>query len=308
MDKSQRKFTVSIIIPCYNSEQFLDRTLGSVANQTFQNYECIIVNDGSTDNSKEVFNNFVSQLSSEIASKFSMHDFENAGVGEARRRGVQMAQGDYFCFLDSDDTLNAQLVEKITTAMQGRENDNISLIRYGSIMYKPDCGWRPMEWRTPKDLMSGTEYIDYHVYGEGTNQKFFWILPILFAYKTGEYRDTFRQPDLLTEDAANGPVVVAQAENILSLNGFNGYEYHRRDGSRFSASENETIKALLDSHIYAYNEIKDMNIDETKKAMMLGHLGRLIEKVRRKYRELTSTDRPNLERQDNNLQQCDKIN
>lgn len=91
---------ISVIVPCFNQAQYLDETLGSIHNQTYLNWECIIVNDGSTDNTK-----FVSQKWCDLDSRFSYFYKENGGLSSARNFGLNKAQGQYIQFLDSDDLL-----------------------------------------------------------------------------------------------------------------------------------------------------------------------------------------------------------
>lgn len=97
---------VSIIIPVYNSEKFLDRCLKSINAQTYKDIEIIMVNDGSTDNSHDVIASRAKEQSNLIAL-----DQPNQGPAVARRTGMQQASGDYVMFLDSDDTLEEDAVE-----------------------------------------------------------------------------------------------------------------------------------------------------------------------------------------------------
>lgn len=86
----------SIIIPLYNKENFIENTLKSVLNQSFIDFEVIIVNDGSTDASKEKVNQFND-------SRIKYFSKSNEGISIARNYGIQKSQADYICFLDADD-------------------------------------------------------------------------------------------------------------------------------------------------------------------------------------------------------------
>lgn len=88
----------SIIIPTYNRANMLTETLQSVKNQIFKDWECIIVDDGSTDNTKELINNWIEQ-----DSRFKYVYQDNAERSVARNNGIENAKGKYICFLDSDD-------------------------------------------------------------------------------------------------------------------------------------------------------------------------------------------------------------
>lgn len=91
---------ISIIIPCYNQAQFLPETLQSVLDQSYQNWECIIVNDGSPDDTEEI-----AQKWCEKDVRFIYLKKENGGLSSARNAGLKIAKGDYIQFLDSDDLL-----------------------------------------------------------------------------------------------------------------------------------------------------------------------------------------------------------
>ena len=98
---------VSVIIPCYNQAQYLDETLQSVYNQTHQNWECIIVNDGSTDNTEAVARQWLQKNT-----RFKYIYKDNDGLSSARNSGLQVATGDYVQFLDSDDLIKSSKFEE----------------------------------------------------------------------------------------------------------------------------------------------------------------------------------------------------
>nr|WP_315252783.1 glycosyltransferase family 2 protein [uncultured Flavobacterium sp.] len=97
---------VSIIIPCYNQAHFLDETLQSVLSQTYSNWECIIVNDGSPDNTEAV-----AKVWAEKDSRFIYFAKQNGGLSSARNAGLKVAKGDFIQFLDSDDILGNEKLE-----------------------------------------------------------------------------------------------------------------------------------------------------------------------------------------------------
>lgn len=88
----------SIIIPVYNREHLIRETLASVSAQTFKHFECIVVDDGSTDGTAEVVKNFAHQ-----DSRFIYHFQKNAERSAARNKGIKLARAPWLCFLDSDD-------------------------------------------------------------------------------------------------------------------------------------------------------------------------------------------------------------
>ena len=98
---------ISVIIPVFNTEGYLTICLESLLNQTFDDFEIICINDGSTDNSLKILENFASKFD-----KIKIFSQDNQGVSAARNRGIKEAVGDYLIFLDSDDFLNKDCLEK----------------------------------------------------------------------------------------------------------------------------------------------------------------------------------------------------
>ena len=116
------KFTplISVVIPAYNAEQFLDETLESVLSQTYENWECIIVNDGSTDNTESI-----AQKWCEKDSRFRLTIKENGGLSSARNWGIKESKAEYIAFLDHDDVLTPDSLEvRINTLLK----ENVDLV------------------------------------------------------------------------------------------------------------------------------------------------------------------------------------
>jgi len=113
---------VSVIIPTYNKSQYLREAIKSVLNQTYKNIEVIVVDDGSTDNTKEIVESF---NDSRIIYIFQ----ENKGPAIARNTGIKKAQGEYIAFLDSDDLWLKEKLEKQVDFME--KNSEIGLLGTG---------------------------------------------------------------------------------------------------------------------------------------------------------------------------------
>lgn len=99
---------ISIVIPVYNVYEYLDRCLASVAAQTFEGFEAIVVDDGSPDNSRQVYEAYAAR-----DPRFRCVRKENGGVSCARNTGLSMATGDYVLFIDSDDWMPADALETL---------------------------------------------------------------------------------------------------------------------------------------------------------------------------------------------------
>ncbi|KJD33396.1 glycosyl transferase family 2 [Tamlana nanhaiensis] len=102
------KSLVSIIVPCYKQAHLLDETLNSVMQQTYKNWECVIVNDGSPDHTEEVALEWCKK-----DKRFSYVSKKNGGLPAARNTGVKKTSGKFILPLDSDDILHEQYIEKL---------------------------------------------------------------------------------------------------------------------------------------------------------------------------------------------------
>ena len=97
----QKQLKISIIIPVYNTSKYLRKCLDSVINQSYKNYEVIVVNDGSSDNSLEIIKEYMKNNS-----KITLIDQKNMGLSASRNNALKKVSSDYFLFLDSDDYLD----------------------------------------------------------------------------------------------------------------------------------------------------------------------------------------------------------
>ena len=97
---------ISVIVPCYNQAQYLDECLRSVLDQTYQDWECIVVNDGSPDNTEEVANQWLAK-----DSRFKYLYKENGGLSSARNAGIKEAKGEWILPLDADDYIAGNYLE-----------------------------------------------------------------------------------------------------------------------------------------------------------------------------------------------------
>lgn len=106
-NQSEENIEISVIVPVYNMEMYLQECLDSLVCQTFSKLEIIIVNDGSTDKSQQIIEDYVYRYPDKIRA----YKTENHGLGEARNYGMRKARGKYFGFVDSDDTIRPDMYE-----------------------------------------------------------------------------------------------------------------------------------------------------------------------------------------------------
>ena len=112
------KPAISVIIPVYNAQEGLSQCIDSLLDQTFSDYEIIILNDGSTDNSLEIIQNYASKNDS-----IRVIDKENEGVAKTRNRGIVLAKGEYIVFIDNDDFIAPDYLECFYEAIEKEKLD-----------------------------------------------------------------------------------------------------------------------------------------------------------------------------------------
>ena len=135
---------VSIIIPVYNAEKYLKETLDSVITQTYKNWECIIVDDGSTDYSKNIALDFCRN-----DNRFNYYCQKNSGPSVARNYGVSNARGDYIQYLDADDVL---LPERLEMMIEKSANVGDNVILYSNVLHGHDNIYNTSSFSRPTSI------------------------------------------------------------------------------------------------------------------------------------------------------------
>lgn len=115
---SKNKYMISVIIPCYNAADTIVRTLESVEEQTFKDYEVVLIDDGSLDNTKNIVTNYIKEKDNYVFLKQ-----ENKGVSTARNYGLNNAKGKYIAFLDADDVYHPLFLETLFNEIEKNRTD-----------------------------------------------------------------------------------------------------------------------------------------------------------------------------------------
>ena len=105
---------ISVIVPVYNVETYLERCVESILHQTYTNFELILINDGSTDSSGQICDDLADQYEN-----IKVYHIENAGVSNARNIGIQLATGVWITFVDSDDFVTKDYLATLASAVEG---------------------------------------------------------------------------------------------------------------------------------------------------------------------------------------------
>ena len=150
MLKEKNIINVSVIIPIYNTEQYLKQCLDSIINQTFKDIEIICINDCSTDNSLQIIKEY--QLKDE---RFVLIDLkQNNGQGYARNEGLKIAKGKYIVFVDSDDWVSNNYIEFLYTQI---EKYNLDMVSAEAFFYDNNTNCLFKKHLIPADILNKTE-------------------------------------------------------------------------------------------------------------------------------------------------------
>ena len=218
---------VSIIVPVYNVEKYIEKCLISIKNQSIKDFECLIIDDGSTDNSILIAEELIKD---DI--RFTIYHKENGGLSDARNYGLDLAIGDYILFVDSDDYIDRKLLEKAYLMAYKYDSDIVSFDLY----YEYPDGRLEVSSGGNREVSYYLENHDLIFQNNSANNKLF--------------RRTFLNDkrfikEMLFEDLASIPVWMAKANNVSYVNE-PLYYYVQRDAS-ISHSYDERIFRIYDS-------------------------------------------------------------
>lgn len=142
----KKKPLVSIVIPCYNNATTIEDTITSILNQTYQNIEIVIVNDGSEDNSLET----IYQLSKDL-NNFKIIDQINSGPSKSRNNGALQATGEFLVFVDADDKIHSNYIEEAVDKLSS--DSKIELVYAGAEFFGSKTGiWSLPDFTTENFL------------------------------------------------------------------------------------------------------------------------------------------------------------
>ena len=160
MDKNLK---ISIIIPVYNSEKYIKKCIESIIKQTYQNFEIIVINDGSTDGSKAILDNLVKMY----PEKIKHIEQSNVGVAKTRNKGIELATGDYIAFIDNDDFIDENYLEVLANNSKNgyydivmcgyrRPNENGKIIK---VLHTNEYEWNKFLITAPWAKIYKKEYL-----------------------------------------------------------------------------------------------------------------------------------------------------
>lgn len=245
----------SIIVPVYNVEKYLRKCLESIEKQTFKDFEVIIVNDGSEDNSQLIIDEFVKKDSL----KFKFFIKENGGLSDARNFGIERALGEYLILLDSDDFIDEYYLENINQKI--KEENDLDLIRVPKKVYNSKYEFL-YEEKNEEGIMNGQQAFIYM-----RNKRMCIETAWSYCIKTSFWKkNTFSFPKgKLHEDFGVMLIVVLTANKIgFASNTYYGYLIRDNSIMTEKSYQKEIKKAKDKLYHYDYiiekiNEIEEIN-------------------------------------------------
>ena len=245
----------SFIVPVYNTEKYLKKCLDSLVNQTYKDFEIIVVNDGSTDKSSSIISKYQKKYKNII-----VIDKENEGLSMARNRGVQKSSGKYIIFVDSDDYVSNKLLEEVD-----KKIDDSDILRFQ--IATEDEGYTKINEYHEEGFESMCGYDAFKYLSSYHFVEPAWCYVIRknyyienkFSFKKGVYH----------EDFGLIPYVIYKARKVKSID-FIGYYYIQRNGSIMNNNDyKKTVKKAFDMleqyktmRLFAKNINRKNNLDD----------------------------------------------
>lgn len=231
----------SIIVPVYNVEKYIEKCIDSIEMQTYNDYEVIVVNDGTKDNSINLIKNRNVKIINQ----------KNNGLSAARNTGVKHAKGEYLIFLDSDDYWEEDLLMEINKSLENKPD----LVRFQIQEVK-------------ENSVSKKKYPEYSFIGKKGEEAFelitkyhfvenAWCYAIKRKYYLKE-KFTFKE-GTIHEDFGLIPLIIIKAKNVNSIS-YIGYNYLQRTGSIMNSDSYEkTKKKVADFYTHYSYLIQEIN-------------------------------------------------
>lgn len=241
----------SMVVPIYNSSQYLARCIESLLNQDMDSYEILLINDGSTDDSLRICQSYAAKYS-----QIKIVDKSNGGLSDARNAGIRCSKGDYLLFIDSDDYIESNCLVNLETMLKAHSYPDIIYAQY----YMHDQG---------KNLIAKNYYSEENSYQDSYTfmKKELQLrnLPIAVCFNIYKRdlitsNNLYFQVGLLHEDERWSPQALFFSNRIYTTD-FAFYHYVRRDGSITRSNRKQKNAVDLISTCKFLDEFVDENFN-----------------------------------------------
>ena len=216
---------ISIIVPIYNVEEYLKDCLDSIQKQTYQNYDCIMINDGSTDSSREIAETYL------VDSRFRLINQDNQGLSAARNTGLRnlKEESSFVAFVDSDDYLNPLFLEKLAEQI----SEDVDIIEGSIQSYKEGIYYNLLQIHQDKLVLTTVEEKLEQLWFQGVRIS---VFPKL--YRKSLLNDNFFPQGFIFEDLAVIPELVTLSRKWVKIQDVL-YYYRIRENSITTKSFSE---------------------------------------------------------------------
>lgn len=230
---------ISVIIPAYNVAPWLPRCLDSIICQTYKNLEIIVIDDGSTDATPQIVDDYASQDSRVVA----VHQ-QNSGLVSVRNKGITIAQGEFITFVDGDDAVESDIYERL---LNNARKYNADISHCGMAFCYPDG-------RTEEHYGSGKIIIQDNFTGQKDLLEGTLIEPSLCnkLYKAELLVNSCLDETVLNNEDILRNFVLFKRANISIFEDFCGYKYYQRSGSM---SKDRSKRIRIAQHIQKARKI-----------------------------------------------------
>ena len=249
---------ISVIIPIYNVEEYLRECVDSVLNQTFSNFEIILVDDGSTDSSGEICDEYV-----EKDERITVIHQKNGGLSVARNTGLSEASGKYVYFLDSDDYISENA---LATLIDIAENDKSDIVFFDAVSFADTD-----DFTVKQNYIRKNKYLTdngYDVFASLTKSKeFHSAVPLLFINKEFLHNSSIKFiPGILYEDMVFTYQLFCSAETVSQCSRALYHRRYRKDSIMTSAKTKKHFDGCV--AVYKYNSefTKNLTLENTSAA------------------------------------------
>lgn len=244
---------VSVIVPVYNVDRYIEECLDSIVKQTYQELQIIVIDDGSTDESNQKVRPYLSD------SRFQLIEQANTGLSGARNTGLGASCGKYVLFVDSDDYLALKAIEELVDSL---EKNHAELIRFNGRAFLDGLN-EPIKQNNydfSHRLQEGVKYTDDRF---GVNRRTFASPVYLYMVK----REVIEQNNLsfyegiLHEDELFTTQVFLTSRSMIYTNAFY-YNRRYRENSIMTDQSQERLKQTFDSYLIIFKELEKLYLNE----------------------------------------------
>lgn len=238
---------ISIIVPVYNTEASLRKCLNSLVNQTIQDIEIIVINDGSTDNSEDIIKEYTKKYGSLI----TYYSKSNEGVAKTRNLGIEKAKSDYILFIDSDDYIDLKLVEKLMPYI----DKNIEIIKFKMQKIDEDTNIIEKVNGPVFEETNGEEAFN-KLYSQDVlldSSCVYLIKRKLFIENNFKFQKTYH------EDFGLIPLIILKSKSFISTPYYLYYYVQVGNSITRNKDYNKTIKRIEDTLWHFDNAIKEID-------------------------------------------------